>query len=333
MTTPLCLALALLAPIGQEGTPAPASLPKPTVDQQVAAEAAAIQTALEAWCAAEAKLKSYEALDGRLRLWADVAASEAKDASKRTAGVLERLDRAYGTPEDPAAARLQGILLQDGERYRDLCDALADVAPAQRAFLGNSKSTTGFTLYSPPITVYYHDPAVQKEAKADHSVAHSFVHLEMWRRFGALPLWLTEGLACAGEDGAWGEVWAYWYREGFVFASSHADWRGKPTQKIVAELQDLRGLFAYSARPFVEEQALLAFAFATFGLDAEPQNLARFTASLREAYQRNNPEGGRIELTPEEAEALLIEAFGADVMKRFQTWWKKPPKWSAKRAA
>lgn len=334
MTPQLWITLALLAPAGQEGVPLPASAPvEPTVDQQVAAEAAAIATALDAWCAAEKKLKRQDALDGRLVLWSDFSTSEAKDAAKRTAGLLGRLDHAYGEPVDSAAAKLFGVMLKDGERYQALCDAISAAAPGQAEFMQSSKNTTGFTLYSPPVTVYYHDPAVQKEAKPDHSIAHSFVHLEMWRRFGALPLWLTEGLACAGEDGAWGEVWAYWYRDGFVFAKSHADWRGKQTQQIVADQTDLRTLFAYSARPFEEERALLAFAFATFGLDGEPENFAKFTALLREAYQRNNPQGGRAMLEVEEAETLLIQAFGEDVMNRFQTWWKKPPKWSAKRAA
>ena len=331
MTELLCLALALLAQPAQEGTPSPAAAAKPTVDEQVAAEAAAIRDALEAWCAAQSGLARHDALDGRLTVWSDFAAADARDAVKRTAGVLARLDRAFGAPADPAAARIEGLMIEDAGRYRSLCDALAEVAPTQRDFLRASKAGAGFTLYAPPLTAYYHDAAVQKEAKADHSVAHSFVHLELWRRFGALPLWLTEGLACAGEDGAWGEVWAYWYREGFVAAKSHAEWRGKRTQELVAGLGDLRRLFAYGARPFEEENALLAFAFATYGLDAEPANFAVFTAALREAYQRHHPEGGRPVLPPEQVEAMLADSFGADFLGRFQAWWKKPPRWNAKR--
>jgi len=333
MISPFCISLALFALPGQEGTPVPASSPQPTVDQQVAAEAEAIRTAFAAWCASESKWKQQDSLGGRLVLWSDFSAGDARDAAKRTAGLLGRLDRSFGAPEDPVAARLQGVMLKDGERYHALCDAISEAAPAQREFMQSSKKTTGFTLYSPPITVYYHDPAVQKEAKPDHSVAHSFVHLEMWRRFGALPLWLTEGLACAGEDGTWGEVWAYWYRDGFVFAKSHSDWRGKQTQSIVAELADLSALFSYPARPFEEQRALLAFAFATYGLDAEPENFAKFTGLLRIAYQESNPQGGRPALPPEAVAALLTQAFGDGFLQRFQTWWKKPPKWGAKRAA
>lgn len=332
--TPLLLALtALLVPSGQEGTPVPASAPSPTVDQQVAAEAEAIRSAVEAWCEAEKKLKRQDALEGRLLLWSDFSSGDAREAAKRTAGALERLDRAFGAPEDPAAACLRGVMLKDGERYHALCDVIAAAAPAQKDFMESSKDTTGFTLYAPPLTVYFHDPAIQKEAKADHSVAHSFVHLEMWRRFGVLPLWLTEGIACAGEDGAWGEVWAYWYRDGFVFAKEHADWRGKKTQDLVAGLSDLLGLFAYPARPFEQDRALVAFAFATYGLDAEPEAFSRFVGLLRAAYQKQQPEGGRPALAPEEIEAMLNEAFGADFLPAFQKWWKKPPKWSAKRAS
>lgn len=332
MTAPLLFLAALLAPPGQEGGPVPASAPAPTVDQQVAAEAAAIDDAVEAWCAGEKSLREHAALDGRLVLRSDFSSGDAREAAKRGAGVLERLDRAFGAPERPGEARLLGLMLKDGDRYRALCDAIAAAAPAQAEFMRASQDTTGFTLYAPPLTVYWHDPAVQKEARADHSIAHSFVHLEMWRRFGALPLWLTEGLACAGEDGAWGEVWAYWYRDGFVFAKEHADWRGKKTQELVAGLADLRGLFAYPARPFEQDRALVAFAFATFGLDAEPEAFANFVDRLRAAYQKSNPAGGRPSLQPEQVEAILNEAFGADLLPRFQKWWKKPPRWSAKRA-
>lgn len=332
MTEILCLALALLARPGQEGAPVPAAAPKPTVDQQVAADAAAIRLALEAWCASEDGLERYESPDGRLVLWSDFAAREAREALERTAGVLARLDRAFGAPAAPAAARLDGLMLADGARYRALCDAVAAAAPAQARFMAASQDTTGFTLYAPPLTVYFHDPEVQKEAKPDHSLAHSVVHLELWRRYGTLPLWLTEGIACAGEEGAWGEVWAYWYREGFVAAKSHAAWRGKPTQTLVAGLADLRGLFGYSARPFEEPSALLAFAFATYGLDAEPANFAAFLTLLQEHEQRRNPDGGRPLLAPEDVERLLHEAFGADFLARFQKWWKKPPKWNARSA-
>lgn len=330
MTDLLCLALALCARPDQTGAPLPAAAPKPTVDQQVAAESAALVAALEEWCAGESALQRHEALDGRLVVWSDFAAADARDAVRRTAGLLARLDRAFGAPPAAPAARLEGLMIADAARYHSLCDALAAAAPTQRAFLLASKDGTGFTLYAPPLTAYFHDPAIQQEAKPDHSLAHSFVHLELWRRFGALPLWLTEGLACAGEDGAWGEVWAPWYREGFVLAKSHAEWRGKRTQKLVAGLTDLRGIFTYGARPFVEDQALLAFAFATYGLDADPANLASFTAALRDAHRRHNPTGGRSLLPPEEVEALLADSFGADFLERFQAWWKKPPRWNAK---
>lgn len=333
MVSTFWIYLALLAPQEPEGAPVPAAAPKPTVDQQVASEAAAIQAAVALWCQEQAKVKLLDSSDGRLLLWSDFSSGDAREASKRSVGLLARMDRAFGAPEDPAAAQLTGVMLRNAEAYHELCDLVAATAPAQQAFMESSKSTTGFTLYAPPLTVYFHDAAVQKEARPDHSIAHSFVHLEMWRRYGALPLWLTEGLACAGEDGAWGEVWAYWYREGFVFAKSHSDWRGKPTQEIVAGAEDLRTLFDYPARPFEHERALLSFAFATYCLDAEPEAFAQFVQLLSKAYQENNPQGGRPVLPPEEVEKLLNTAFPEGFLGRFQTWWKKPPRWNARRAA
>jgi hypothetical protein len=313
----------------QEGSPVPAAAR--TEDERVALEAHAIHQAVDAWTAAHPLLKTTDTGGGRLRLASDFGAAEVKEAVKRTEGLLARLDRALGAPDQPEDARLTGFLIRDPAVYAELCALIARTAPSQADFMERSEDTAGFTLYAPPLTAYFADPRSQEEARSDHSLAHSIVHLEMWRRYGALPLWLTEGIACAGEDGAWGEVWAYWYRDGFVAASSHGDWRGQQTQKIVAKQKDLRGLFAYPARPFEEERALLAFAFATYGLDAEPEAFGAFLTALQSAYQTGQPQGGRPQLDAEMVEALLQRTFGGDFLKRFQVWWKKPPKWHAQR--
>lgn len=313
-----------------EPVPAPAS--SSSVDEQVAAEAAVIDDAVLAWCLEQAGLKRTDGAEGRLRIWSDFAAAEAKDAAKRSASLLERFDRALGRPAAQDRAELTGMMIRERATFHALCDLIAATAPSQAAFMARSKKTTGFTLYAPPLTVYFHDPKSQAEARADHSLAHNFVHLEMARRFGPLPLWLTEGLACAGEEGATGEVWAYWNRSGFVTAKSHAEWRGKKTQTLVKDLTQLRTLFEYSADPFEEDLALTAFAFATYGLDAEPEKFGAFIRLLQAGYQANHPQGGRSELPAEEIERLLHAAFGEDFLARFHEWWKKPPKWNAKRA-
>lgn len=326
------LLLACVPLTAQEPEPVPAPASASTVDQQVAAEAAAIRDGVLAWTLQQNKLKRTDGAEGRLLIWSDFAAGEAKEAAKRSAGLLDRLDHALGAPAEEPPPALSGMMLRDPALYHGLCDLIAEIAPAQAEFMQRSKGAAGFTLYAPPLTVYFHDPKSQQEARPDHSLAHNFTHLEMHRRYGPLPLWLTEGLACAGEDGAWGEVWAYWNRSGFVTAGSHAEWRGKKTQALVKELAHLRVLFGYPAERFDEDLALLAFAFATYGLDAEPEKFAAFLELLRASYSANHPQGGRSDLPPEEIERLLHAAFGADFLARFQAWWVKPPKWNAKRA-
>lgn len=316
----------------QEPEPVPVPASSSSVDQQVAAEAAAISDGVLAWTLKQDKLKRVDGAEGRLQIWSDFSAAEAKDAAKRSAGLLDRLDRALGAPAPELPPALMGMMLRDPALYQKLCDLIAEIAPAQAEFMQRSKSTAGFTLYAPPMTVYFHDPKSQQEARPDHSLAHNFTHLELNRRYGPLPLWLTEGLACAGEDGAWGEVWAYWNRNGFVAAKSHAEWRGKKTQTLVKELKNLRSVFTYPAERFDEDLALLSFAFATYGLDAEPEKFAAFLQLLQASYQANHPQGGRSELPAEEFERLLNASFGEDFLTRFQAWWVKPPKWNAKRA-
>ncbi len=334
MNLALLLALAALRPQDPAEDPGPATpAADSSVSAQVAREALAIRAAVDAWAAGETRLADAASPDGRLQIRSDFSAADAREAVKRSTAVLARLDRAFGAPPAPQEAQLCGILLRSPRLYSGLCAAIAAAAPSQAEFMQRSAATTGFTLYAPPLTVYFHDEKVQKEARADHSLAHSLAHLELARRFGELPLWLTEGIATAGEDGAWGEVWANWYRDGFVTAASHKEWRGKETQRVVAAQQDLAALFAYSARPYQDEGARLSFAFATYGLDAEPERFAAFLLAVQDAYSRQQPAGGRSSLAPEQAAALLEGAFGADFMTRFQLWWQKPPRWNAKRSS
>ena len=103
MTTALWLAIALAFSQEREGTSVPAAAR--TVDRQVAQEAAAISEAVAAWAGAEKRLKLTEAAGGRLRLWSDFSAGEVREAVKRSEGLLARLDRPFGAPEQLEEAR------------------------------------------------------------------------------------------------------------------------------------------------------------------------------------------------------------------------------------
>ncbi len=127
-----------------------------------------------------------------------------------------------------------------------------------------------------------------------------------------------------------GQVYGPWYLNGFVFSSSHAEWRGVQTQKQVARLKDFRRIFSYPANPYDDHLAHEAFAFALYSLLEEPQGLAQMLKGMQEVYAETNPEGGRFLMTVEQTTELLEASFETGFLERFQTWWVKPPIWKQK---
>ena len=316
----------------------PAALQEPgaageTVDAQVARDAAAIAAALDAWAEDKAsKVKAYSGSGERILVWSDMGGGPTRGAVKRADAMLERLDRALGAPREGEETRLRAVFLQREEAYHALCDALAAASAPQAEYFRAARGWTGFTLYKPELTVYYHDESIQDEARADHNLGHNLAHLEVHRRYGVLPLWIAEGIATACEEGAWGEVWAPWNLAGFVYASSHASWRGAATQASVAatETDGLAALWKYSADPWQEAPARLAFAFATYGLDRDPVALRGFLERLQAAYAVPDAYGKRVDPEPEQYQAWLLECFGEDFPAQVRAWWEKPPSWKSK---
>jgi len=313
-----------------------------SVDEQVAADAVAILAALEAWADDRSnKAREYEGADDRVLIWSDMGGAATRRALKAAEKMVERLDRALDAPGDdgestggkaPRRMPLRAVFLQKEDAYHALCDALAEASPPQRAYFQSAREWTGFTLYAPELTVYFHDPQIQDEARSEHNLGHSLAHLEVHRRYGVLPLWIAEGIATACEEGAFGEVWAPWNLKGFVYADSHAEWRGASTQSAVAATaaSGFTSLWDYSADPFRDEPARLAFAFATYGLDRDPVAFRAFLERLRAAYSKPDTYGKREDPEADQYEAWLAECFGEDFGASFREWWKKPPSWKSK---
>ena len=154
--------------------------------------------------------------------------------------------------------------------------------------------------------------------------APRLVHQELSRRFGSLPLWLAEGVACAGEERAFGEIWANWYRDSFVSVLAHGGWRNDASRLVAKNQRPLPDLYAYPARPFDEDLARFAFAFAVYGLEADREGFARLLAGMAEDSRAQG--GGRYEPAPARVQELVSAAFGADFERDFRSWWAKPPK-------
>ena len=299
-----------------------------SVDERIAAEAAAIHDAVSQWRERQERMRLLPAEDGRFRLVTDFSKREAERMLDSAEEILGRLDLALGFPEPEAVpGPVTLVLLQDPDRYRDLCATLGAAAPRLADYFRSVADSTGFTSFAPPISVVHTGHQRQVEARPEHSLGHALVHLELHRRYGILPLWLREGLALAGEDSTWGEVWAPWFLDGFVFSSSHADWRGRETRKLVAGLEgDWSRVFGWEGRPYDPERSRLAYAFSTWALEAEPEGLARFLELLRVEYAKD-ADGGEALFGAERTRELAVEAFGEDFAERLAAWWKHPRSW------
>lgn len=328
------LLLPLLLPSFQTGSTQEALPVVMSVDQQVKQDADHISVAVKEYSESKkAKLKLYASKDGRIRIYSDSRAKEAQKIFKLSEAMLKKLDATLGEmpPAKGESGELLGLVINKPATYFGLCDAVAAAAESQAKFMESSKDTTGFTIFAPELTVYFHDASFQEEGRIDHSIAHSLIHLELERRYGEIPLWIREGIATALEDMTVGEVYGPWYRNGFVFSVSHGEWRGRQTMKQIERLKDFQRIFSYPARPYDDHFAHEAFAFAVYCLIEEPAGLASMLGGMQEMYSETNPKGGRSLLTVDQTKTIFEGSFEAGFMERFQTWWEKPPSWKAKK--
>jgi hypothetical protein len=280
------------------------------------------------------KVKTYTGKMERFRLHSDYKSSrEPKKVLKACESVLTTFDWALGEYQPPDVTQwvrddhpFEVLMIQKEEVYLNLIDEVLAVAPERlHPYLKSVKNVTGFTLYPAKLTVYYNDVKIQAEAKLDQSTAHNIAHLEMHRRYNYLPLWFAESVACAVEEMTFGEIWANWNRDGFVMRSSHAGWRGAPTQNTVKTM-DLTRLWSYSANPYEDDMAHLGYAFAVFALEAQPKFFHHFALGMQGKYDKYPEQGGQYKLSPEDAATLASASFDGDLQTELRSYWEKVPK-------
>jgi len=294
------------------------------------AQAAEIGTVLEGFLKKyKSKVRSFPSKDGRFILYSDFSRKGGRKAFAMCGEILTRIDACLGAPPKFKEGPFSLLLLRSEKNYSTLCNNLIEGVPSLADFFLRHRKTTGYTLYAPRLSVFLLDSKGASEIDPYHDMAHNAVHLDLHQRYGVLPLWLAEGMACAAEDSAFGAVWAHWYRTGFVFSKSHSAWRGKETQALVATADNIESVFSYSAQPFRPESAKVAFAIATFGLESDPEGFDSFCKKLNQEYQRRQKLGGRFSIEAEIQLKLAGTAFGPDFVSKIQSWWQNPTAWNA----
>ncbi len=280
------------------------------------------------------KVKTYNGKMDRFRLHSDFKSSrEPKKAVKACEEILATFSWALGDYVEPNITRwvredhpFDVVLIQKEAAYHALVDEILAVAPDYlQDYLKRSRSGTGFTLYPAKLTVNFNDVKVQVESRLDRSTAHSIAHLEMHRRYSYLPLWLTEGVACAMEEMTYGEIWANWYRDGFVLRASHSGWRGASTQNMVNK-HGLEDLWSYAANPYQDDLAHLSYGFAVFALESQPKFFHHFALAMQKCYDEYPELGGNYKLPADTAAKLALANFDGDLQQSFRDYWAKIPK-------
>ncbi len=305
------------------------------------AAAASVEHAIE-----RLELEILASRNGQLRFASDLSKKSTGKILKRTEAILGRLEKALGTglPKD---RELTVFVLRDRDSFRALCDGIAEAAPGLGAYLGQARESTGFLLPDMPVAAYWDDIKFQEQTRPDQSVAHNVVHLWLRQIYGQLPLWLSEGLACACEEAEFREVWAMWNLEGFVYDASRAAWRSTAREYVTTEEDTIRcydwsgvaygsvppqvvrpkpalhQLYEYPATSYQDDLAHMAFAFAVYGLEGDSKGFRKFLAALQEEYEENWSTVGRFEPDAKLVEKLVRKSFGRNFEKDFVSWWVK----------
>jgi hypothetical protein len=335
VTALICFQAAAPPPPPPAPTPKPESVVVISQEHPEVTEARAVRQALEKFIAnKENKIKSYSSKTDRFRLLSDYKSSAVpKKAMKACEDLLATFDWAMGSYQAQKKTRwiredypFDVVMIQKEEVFHNLIDEIIAVAPERlHAYLEANKRGTGFTLYPGKLTINYNDVKIQAEARLDRSMAHSVAHLEMHRRYSYQPLWLAEGIACAMEELAFGEIWANWYRDGFVAAVSHSGWRGAPTKNMINKLP-LTALWSYPAKPYQDNLAHLSYGFAVFALESQPMFLHKLALGIQAKYDEYPEQGAQFILPPTVAANIANQVFDGDLQQALRDYWAKVPR-------
>ncbi len=256
---------------------------------------------------------------GSFHLFANGGVAGPEGFSAEMEGILAAFDQSLGKGSD--GTEMMICLLDSQEGMKRVCGMLGEALPEQQDYLAACADQPNFILYEPPIAVFVRDPE-QPEDHLSHAMVHGGMQIAIENRYGLLPLWLSEGLACVGEDHMDGRVLANWYRKGPVDAD-RMEWRDEETRSLVSRAGDLLPrLVSYRAQDYDETLARLAYAFAAYAWEEVPERLNTLCRSLADLRQRTFHGGPFFEPDAGQVRALVEEAFGKDLEGALVGWWK-----------
>jgi len=219
------------------------------------------------------------------------------------------------------AVPLTGVIVTDHAVYEKICRSIIPIHPRYKQYLDQVVSLNAFQLPDHGLLVQYFSPELES-IQGQHALLHGMTRQYLKRRFRRLPLWLYEGIACAAEFRADGDVRNPWSRTTLIEPDDIANWAGIPTFDVVLNHKfQLDDLFAYTTKPFDDAMDRAAFALAYYGLEAAPLKFAEFCTLINATPFRARVDEEFLP-EPEVFHKYLITAFKPTFQNDFRLWWE-----------
>ncbi|HET6203543.1 MAG TPA: hypothetical protein VFI25_12155 [Planctomycetota bacterium] len=210
-------------------------------------------------------------------------------------------------------------LLSSPAIYQSLAQRLASEHEYLQGWAAKAARLQGFNLYRPRISVVlsgtYGDP--------HHWVVHNLTHVLSHPRYGRQPFWVEEGMAWYAEDALLRGVFAFCYRDNFLWDAEKSGWStdfaglfrsGKP--RSVLDLASLRpGTYTSGEAGVKDPRALLAYGLVAYlGNERREEFAALLLAFAKDGAEQGGFEAS-YEVPVETQRKLLVEILGADLDK------------------
>lgn len=216
------------------------------------------------------------------------------------------------------------FLLKKTKQYGPLLDMLVKKNAYLSAWAESARKLSGFELYKPPIVTILQDGVKQEEYSLTNQVIHQTTHVFLNVDFGTIPFWMSEGLAWHFEEEITKELYAFCYRDEFVFAAEHRSWVDH-VQKMIrkGEAPKLEESCRSAREKFEKNKALVGFAFCRFFVAEKSDQLPFVLQALGAEQKKRFAKEPTRELEPAQQIEILKSKFGQDLDAQLQSYWSK----------
>lgn len=202
-------------------------------------------------------------------------------------GAIESYEYGVGTIA-PDTQTIVLLVLKNEKHYRAALEVLAGLAEYLREWTREAGRNLGFVLEVPLCGAYVLNASGQEEWNPDNELINRVAQLCLLRRFGQQPHWLVQGYAWHMEFKLQGAVYAFPYRDEFVWATEHTDWDKEVARRFADDPPDFRELTGWDRGTYDASASRVAWALVDWTLRAHPRKLPLVLDDLRRFRDEDN---------------------------------------------